>query len=42
MESDSRYLNLGNGSMPSVGYGCWNLEKSIAAKCVKQAIRWDG
>ena len=32
-------FSLENGTMPAIGYGCWNLEKTIAGNCVKQAIR---
>ena len=34
-----RYFDLANGSMPSVGLGCWNLEKSTAENVVETAIR---
>ena len=33
-------LPLQQGSLPRVGYGCWNLGQDMAATCVKHAIRW--
>ena len=32
-------LPLQQGSLPRVGYGCWNLGPDMAATCVKHAIR---
>ena len=32
--------NLEVAAMPLVGFGCWNLDKSMASQCVKDAIRY--
>lgn len=33
------HFDLGNGTMPAIGFGCWGLEKFIAEECVHTALR---